>query len=92
MPRGIDQIKLINLSILRRVQHADSMSLDRDTALPLQVHRIQNLRLHFAHRQRPGQLQQPVGQRGFPVINVRNNREVANARGFHGGKSILQEG
>ena len=89
VPRSVDQIELINLPILRRIQHADGMGLDRDAALALQVHRIEHLLLHFAHGKRPGQLQQPVGQRGFPVINMRNNRKIADVSCIHEDRSIL---
>ena len=79
VPGRVDQVELVSLAILRGVHHADGVGLDGDAALALQVHRVQNLLLHFAHGERPGQLQQAVGQRGFPVVNVRNNRKISDA-------------
>ena len=59
------------------------MRFDGDTALPLEVHGIQHLGLHLARGQRPGQLQQAVGQRGFPVVNVRDDREITDDSAVH---------
>ena len=78
VPGGIDQVELVDFAILGGVQHADRVRLDRYAALALQVHRIENLLLHFAH-----------GERRLPVVNMRNNRKIANARGFHEDRSIL---
>src|SRR5208282_1117247 len=59
------------------------MSLNGNAALALQVHRVEDLLLHFAHGERPGQLEQAVGERGFSVVNMRNDRKIANASSFH---------
>jgi hypothetical protein len=83
MPGGIDQIQLVSLAIMRGVRHADRVGLDGDAALALQVHRIKHLRLHLARGQRSGKLQQAVGQRGFSVIDVRDNGEIADLGGVH---------
>ena len=61
------------------------MRLDGDAALALQVHGIEHLRLHLARGQRPGQLQQAVGQRGFAVVDVRDDGKIAEKGGVHGG-------
>ena len=65
-------------AVLRRVHHADGVRLDGDAALALQVHRVEHLRLHLARGQRAGQLQQAVGERGFAMIDVRDDREIAD--------------
>src|SRR5579872_7000778 len=54
------------------------MGLDGDAALPLEVHGVKHLGLHFARRERPGELQQAVRQRGFAVVNVRDDGEIAD--------------
>ncbi len=83
--QGVEAQTLANsyLSILRGVQHADGMRLDSDAALALQVHRVENLLLHFAHGERSGQFQQAVGQRGFPVVDVRDDGKIAKKSGVH---------
>ena len=78
MPGRVDQVELVDLAVLRVVHHAHGMGLDGDAALALQVHCVQHLGLHFARRQRAGQLEQPVGQRGFAMVDVRDDREIPN--------------
>ena len=60
------------------------MRLDGDAALALQVHGVEHLLHHFALRQRAGDLQQAVGQRRLAVVDVRNDREIADKFAIHG--------
>jgi hypothetical protein len=39
--------------------------------------------MHFALGERAGEFQQAVGQRGFAVVNVRNDAEIADVLGIH---------
>ena len=55
------------------------MRLDRDAALALEVHRVEHLRFHLARLQRAGQLEKAVGERRLAVIDVRDDREIADA-------------
>jgi hypothetical protein len=55
--------------------------LDRDPALTLQIHRVEQLLLHFALGNCAGKLQQPIGQRALAVVDVRDNGEVPNILG-----------
>ena len=67
------------------VMHPDRMGLDGDTPLALQIHPVQQLLLKIARGNGPGQLQQPVGQRGFAVVDMRDDAEVADQFEFcHG--------
>src|SRR5436309_14693007 len=59
------------------------MGLDGDAAFALQVHRVEHLRLHLARGERASQLEQPIGQRGFAVVDVSNNGEIAEKSGVH---------
>src|SRR5277367_14413 len=59
------------------------MRLDSDAALPFEVHGVKHLRMHLARGERAGQLQQPVRERGFAVIDVRDNREIADKLAVH---------
>ena len=52
----IDQVELVGVAVARFVHHAHGMGLDGDAALPLQVHIVQDLGLHFAIGHRAGQL------------------------------------
>ena len=62
---------------------ADALGLDGDAALALEVHRVEHLRRHFALAQRAGQLQQPVGQRGLAVVDVRDDAEIPDVLWVH---------
>ena len=59
------------------------MGLDGDAALPLQVHRVQDLGLHLALGKRPGELQQAVRERGFAMIDVGDDGKVADVCAVH---------
>ena len=80
---GVDQVELVSFAVLGRVHHAHRVGLDGDAAFALQVHGIEDLGLHLARGQRSGQLQQAVGQRGFAVVDVRDDREIADVSGVH---------
>ena len=78
MPGGVDQMQLIGLAVLRGVHHAHRLRLDRDAALALEVHRVEHLRAHLTRRDRMRQLEDPIGERRLAVIDVRDDREVAD--------------
>jgi len=56
----VDQVQLVHLAVVRLIVHPHAMGFDGDAALPLQVHGIEHLLLHFTGRQGPGKLQQTV--------------------------------
>ena len=74
----VDQVELIGLAVLRRIHHAHRVRLDGDAALALQVHGVEHLRLHLTRRQRAGQLQQAVGKRALPMIDMGDDREISD--------------
>ena len=51
VPRRIDQVELVSLSVVRHVHHTDRMGLNGDAAFPLQVHGVEHLRLHLSRRE-----------------------------------------
>ena len=53
---GVNQVELVGLPVLRGVHHANRVGFDGDAALPLQVHGVQHLRLHFTGGKRSGEL------------------------------------
>ena len=69
----IDQIELMALPL-----DPDGPSLDRDAPLPLEIHRIEQLVAHLALADRLRDLQDPVGQSRLTVVDVGDDREVAN--------------
>ena len=76
----IDEVQRVDLAVLRGVFQRDRMGLDGDAALALQVHVIQDLRLHVAAGHGLGQLQQAIRQRGLAMINVGDDGKIADER------------
>ena len=83
MAGRVDQVELIGVAVAGVVHHAHGVRLDGDAALALEIHRVEDLRLHLPRGQRAGELQQPVGERGFAVVDVRDDREIADKSGVH---------
>ena len=81
--RGVDEVQLVLAPVGRPVGHRDGVHLDRDPALALEVHGVQDLLPHLAAGERAGALQQPVGERRLAVVDVRDDREVADTVGLH---------
>ena len=80
MARRVDQVQHILLPVVRRVIEPHRAGLDGDAALALEVHVVEYLILHLALVDRAALLEQPVGQRGLAVVNVRHNGKIANFR------------
>ena len=59
------------------------MRLDGDAALALEIHRVEDLRLHLARLQGAGDLEKAVRQRRLAVVDVRDDREVSDVLGIH---------
>ena len=76
--RRIDQVELIRLAVVGVIGHTDGIGLDRDAALALDVHRVKQLRLHVALIDGMGELKDAVTDRGLAMVDMRNDREVAD--------------
>ena len=86
--RRVDQVELVGLAVGGVVVHAHGARLDRDPLLALEVHRVEHLRRHLALVDRVRRLEQPVRERRLPVVDVRDDAEVADAlRGDHPAES-----
>jgi hypothetical protein len=59
--------------------------LDSDAALTFQIHRIQELVLLLPHGDGLRKLEKTVGERGLPVVDVRDDGEVAGVGDGHSG-------
>ena len=79
----VDEIQNIGLAIVSLVGEADGVGLDGDAPLALEVHAVEDLRFHFARLQRPGHLEETVGQRRLAMVDVSDDGEVADVRGVH---------
>ena len=78
MAGRVHQVENIGLSVERLVFEADGLGLDRDAALALDIHRIEHLLFHVARGHRSRLLDQPVGERRLAMVDVGDNREIAD--------------
>ncbi len=88
MAGGVDQVQDIGLAVLRRVFDTDRVGLDGDAAFTLDIHRVEHLGLHVAFGDGAGQLDQPVGKRGFPVVDMGHDGEIADVFQVGHGQAI----
>ena len=76
----VDEVQDVLVAVLRLVPKRHGARLDRDAALLLEVHVVEHLLVHLARRDGVAPLQDAVGQRRLPVVDVGDDREVADAR------------
>jgi hypothetical protein len=90
------EIEPVFLAVLRGVTHRDRVRLDRDAALAFEIHRIEQLILAFARLDGAGALEQTIRERRLPMVDVRDDAEIARELDGHrtgtmraaGGESI----
>src|SRR5207253_2766524 len=70
------------------VMEPDRVRLDGDPALALEVHRIEDLGFHLARLQGTGHLEKAIGERRLAVVDVRDNRKIANALRIQNGSAL----
>ncbi len=78
VPRGVDQIEDVFLTVFALVGHLNGVALDGDAPLSLQIHVIQGLLLQLTVGNRPGRLEQTVGQGALSVVDVCDDAKVAD--------------
>jgi hypothetical protein len=74
--RRVDEIELVLTAVGRGVAHPNGIQLDGDPALALQIHRIEQLLAHLTLFDGPSGLDEPVCERGLPMIDVGDDAEV----------------
>ncbi|MCY1534609.1 hypothetical protein D9M68_699870 [compost metagenome] len=88
MARCVDQIQVVDLPVARLVVERSGLRLDGDATLLLDVHRVQHLLAHLAIGQAATEGNDAVGQRGLAVIDVRDDRKIADV--VHQEKQLYQ--
>ncbi len=78
MPRRVDQIEVVDLSITGLVLERSGLRLDGYPTLFLEIHRVQDLLFHLAIRQSSATLDQAISERRFAMIDVRDDRKVSD--------------
>ncbi len=82
--RSVDQVQEVVAPA-----NADRLGLDRDPALALQVHGVEKLLAHLALGDGAGQLEDAIGERRLAVVDVRDDREVADPIQLHRRSALL---
>ena len=77
----VHQVELIGLAVLGLVVEAHGLRLDGDAALALDVHGIQDLVFHLPVGDVAAQLDEPVGERRLAMVDMGDDREVADEVG-----------
>ncbi len=88
VPGRVDQVEAVELPVAGGVGDPHRLGLDRDAALALELHRVQHLGAHGARVDGVGHLQDAIGQRGLPVVDVGDDREVADVCLVHGSSGL----
>ena len=63
MAGRVDQLQLVGLAVGGGEEHAHGLGLDRDAALALEVHRIEDLRAHGTRVDGVRELEDAIGER-----------------------------
>ena len=89
--RRVHQVQRIGLAVIGLVGQAHGLRLDGDAALLLDIHRIEHLFAHFAVGQAAAGLDQPVGEGRFAMVDMGNDREIADFVAWGHGRHIAGE-
>ena len=76
--RSVDQVQDVLDPVPCLVAHPHRLRLDGDPALPLQLHVVEELSLGLPLVHRARLLEEAVGERGFPVIDMCDDGEVTD--------------
>ena len=90
VPGRVDQVERVDVAVAGLVGQCRGLGLDRDSPLALEVHRVQDLFAHLPIGQAPAALDEAVGQRGFPMVDVGDDRKIADT--LHEGATAKIEG
>ena len=80
MARRVHQVQHVGLAVERGVVEPHGLRLDGDAALALDVHRIEHLVVELAVGHRAAAHQQPVGQGALAMVDMGDDREIADQR------------
>jgi len=78
VPGRIDQVEVVGPAVSRGVLQRGGLGLDRDAALALEIHGVEDLFRHLAFSQAAAALDETVGQGRLAVVDVRDDRKIAD--------------
>ena len=83
MARRVDQVECVDLPVGCGIVKRDGAGLDRDAALALQVHVVEDLVLHLARRNGVALFKKPIRQRRLAVVDVRDDGKISDVLFVH---------
>ena len=78
MTGRINEIEDILLAVGVAIVETNRLCFDRDASFPFDIHRVEYLFTHVSRRDRAGSLNQSVGERRLAVIDMSNDRKIAD--------------
>ena len=78
MARRINEVQLVSMPIMGFIGGSHRMSFYGNPPLTFKIHIVQDLITSFSCRHRTSQLQETIGKGGFTVIDMGDDRKVAN--------------
>ena len=82
MAWGVNEIQVIDITVVGGIVQLDSGGLDGNAPLPLQLHGVQQLLRPDPLVDGVALLQQTVRQGGFAVVNMGNNGKISDLGKF----------
>ncbi len=76
--RGVDKVQNIVFPVFVRKRNTHGLGFDCDAPFSFQIHIVKVLVFFFTVADKIGKFQNPVRQRGFAVVDVRNDGEVSD--------------
>ena len=77
MAGRVDQVEMVGPTVGAPIRDPHRLCLDRDASLALQLHRVEHLRHVRARIDSAGQLEDAIGEGRLAVVDVGDDREVA---------------
>ena len=80
MARRVHQVQLISLAVISGIVEPDRLGLDGNATFPLDIHRVEHLRLHVAVGKAAAILDQTIRQGRLTVVDMGDDGEVSDMR------------
>lgn len=89
MAGRVDQVQEVVETVVV-VDHGAGLGFDGDAALALDLERVEDLLVGRGRGDGAGDLEQSVGERGFAMVDVGDDAEVAKPRDGDGGYATFE--
>ena len=80
MTRRVDEVEVIQLAIVGTIVDANRLAFNRDAALALDIHGVEQLLFHIALGNRLRHFKNAVGKRRFAMVDMGDDGEIPDMR------------